>query len=217
MEIDFLSEHVSFLLQSNILLQFKHNKDPQQSPMKVSVFCITSAKSSSCKLLLRYRFSEMRNCNLNNSMQGKARTSMLYRYARYLGIISKKNLLLPPSDKVENNLLLFHLYPYLCSSMCLLKPSAAPTHRCIMCFPREKSCRWPSICLGDSLHAKSDLGDCLDPSLSHSFCLSKAEQIQPGPPCGGRIVSLETESEPSLFPVAEITDARFSTTFQHPD
>lgn len=33
----------------------------------------------------------------------------------------------------------------------------------------------------------------------------------------GRIVSLEIESEPSLFHVAEITDTRFSTTFQHMD
>lgn len=38
-EVDVFSEHLSFLLQRNILL--KHNKDPQQSPMKVaSVFCV---------------------------------------------------------------------------------------------------------------------------------------------------------------------------------
>lgn len=32
-----------------------------------------------------------------------------------------------------------------------------------------------------------------------------------------RIVSLETESEHSLFHAAEITDTRFSTAFQNPD
>lgn len=65
MEVDVLSECLSFFLQSNILLKLKDNKDPQQSPVKVAtVFCITSAKSSSCKLLLRYRYSGMRNCNL---------------------------------------------------------------------------------------------------------------------------------------------------------
>lgn len=63
--MEVLSEHLSFLLQSGILVEFKQNKDPQHSPMKVAtVFRITSVMPAFCKLLLRYKFSGMSKCKL---------------------------------------------------------------------------------------------------------------------------------------------------------
>lgn len=87
--------------------------------------------------------------------------------------------------------------------------------------PRGKSCSRSSVCSGNSLYVKRDRSDTEEIAWTQASdtAFSSAKQNRFSLVCHmvGRIVSLETESEPSLFHVAEITDTRFSTTFQHPD
>lgn len=89
---------------------------------------------------------------------------------------------------------------------------------CFMCFPREKSCSWSVLVTPSCKRARSDFEESAWTQASATaFGSAKQNRFNLVHHMVGRIVSLEIESEPSLFHVAEITDTRFSTTFQQPD